>query len=187
MSDEVFKKVEDLYFLEKYSEAETLCRQHAKAGDIKCSRFMGWIYYTGKNCEIDLEKAKYWFDFAEKAGDPEAAFGNGAVLYAQENYTDAFKKFLKASDLGYTAASVRLGMMYKSGLGVSKNNDKAFELYSNASDKGNLVAARLYARMLMSGYNGFIARLQGLIKLIIVLFVSFKEAYRDAHSNRFMY
>jgi len=45
--------VEDLYFQDKYAEAHELAHRLASEGDMKSTRFLGWMYSRGHGCSQD--------------------------------------------------------------------------------------------------------------------------------------
>ena len=73
-----------------------------------------------------------------KANDPAALNQKGAMLYHQEgDYDDAFEYFTKAAELGFAEAHKSLGVMYRDGEGVEKDEEKAVHYYEKAAIGGH--------------------------------------------------
>lgn len=103
----------------------------------------------------DCEKAYKRLDFqtAMRLCQPLAEEGNAAAQarlgdmyssltskpYPPRDYTEAAKWYRKAAELGVAHAQYRLGSFYKSGIGVEKNYEKAFEWGLRAAKQGALV------------------------------------------------
>ncbi len=182
-----FKQVEDLYFNGMYEDAYTLCKNAASQGDIKCRRFLGWMNYTGNGCKKDFEVALEMFKKAADQNDAEAFFGIGSVYYAQQEYSQALANFEKASDLGFTPAMVRVGLMYVKALGCTQDLLKAKLLYKRAANKGSLAGRAAYAGFLFHGHDGMLGRLKSIPIFIFLLISTIKEANNNANSQTFMH
>lgn len=182
-----FTKVENYYFSGDYDSALSHCVKCVNSGNVKCIRFMGWFYYTGNGVDEDLAQALEWFKKAADKNDAESFFGIGAVYYRLEKFKESFKQFQKSAKLGFTPAILRLGIMSKSGHGVDKDLNAAYEYYSLASDKGNLVAKRLIVRMLFEGYKGWFGRLRAFPKFAHIIFIAGITGYRDKHDQNLMW
>ena len=61
----------------------------------------------------------------------------GDSLYLAKNYPEAEKWLHKSAKRDNTSALLRLGFMYRNGLGVLQNDTTAFELYRKAADLGD--------------------------------------------------
>ena len=73
-----------------------------------------------------------------KANDPAALNQKGAMLYHQEgDYDDAFEYFTKAAELGFAEAHKSLGVMYRDGEGVEKDEEKEVYHLEKAAICGN--------------------------------------------------
>ena len=59
-----------------------------------------------------------------------------SVPYPTRDYTEAAKWYRKAAELGLAYAQKNLGSFYKSGIGVEKNYEKAFEWGLRAANQG---------------------------------------------------
>lgn len=77
--------------------------------------------------------------FAAQAPDPEWA-AKADKLYADKKYAEAFPLYEQGAKAGDLRAHVRIGIMYRDGLGTAKNLDAAVEWFRKAATKGNASA-----------------------------------------------
>ena len=82
-------------------------------------------------------------DIAAKAGDPDALFLRGHCFYHgdegySQNLKEALQDFLAAADAGHSDAAVSAGAMLHQGVGVKRDQRRAFELYQMAGELGNV-------------------------------------------------
>jgi len=120
-----------------------------------------------------------------KQGDPNSQFELG-VMYCDGNgvaqdYNEAAKWFIKASEQGYAPAQYNLGVIYESDLGVQDYNE-AVKWYTKAAQQGYTVAqfnlggmfalgrgvvkddVEAYKWILLAGMNGYdIARVEKIL------------------------
>jgi hypothetical protein len=85
-------------------------------------------------------------------GDKEAALTVGNCYYAglkpaKQNYKEAAKFWEMASSHGEPKGTYKLAGLYRKGLGVTQDVDKAVELYKKAADLGNNDAVNDLAEM----------------------------------------
>ena len=107
---------------------------------------LGALYYTGDDGIVpqDFAKAEYWY---AKAAEPTTSFFDshynsqamtnlGYIYYYGRTNTPDFEKafycYAKAACMGHPNAMYKIGDMYKNGLFVAKNEDKAFHWYQEA-------------------------------------------------------
>lgn len=82
-------------------------------------------------------------DAAANAGDSDALFLRGHCLYHgddgyEQDFTRALENFLAAADAGHSDAAVSAGAMLHQGVGVQRDQRRAFELYQMAGELGNV-------------------------------------------------
>ncbi|HCA5038924.1 TPA: sel1 repeat family protein [Acinetobacter baumannii] len=117
--------------------ALAVIQEQAKNGDSQAQYNLGLMYKKGVNgVNIDLEKAIYWYKKAIEQGDDDAKY-NLAIIYATEgtefsNPTLAFKLLSDLSQSGHKEAINYLGILYRNGIGVKKDYNKAFNLFEKA-------------------------------------------------------
>ena len=81
-------------------------------------------------------------DRAVDAGNTDAKFVRGNSFYGgTEGYPQDFKRalddFLQAADEGHADSAVSAGAMFHNGVGVLKDQRKAFELYQLGGELGS--------------------------------------------------
>ncbi|MGP0070521.1 MAG: serine/threonine-protein kinase [Bryobacteraceae bacterium] len=136
----------------KPDEAAALLRQAADLGSASAMKELGEIYTNGEGVPKDDLTAMQWFLHAEAAGNSDAMLslagmyllGNDAVPQSDE---DAAKWFQKAADLKNPAGVYDLAKMYEEGQGVTRDMEKARQLYRQAAALGNVLAQRRLAEM----------------------------------------
>ena len=126
----------------------------AKKNDAKAQYNVGFIYANGLGVQQDVFQAHEWYEKAAKHGNGAAQY-NLASLYHFEGEKDAhaYEKakywYEKAIESGMIEAYNNLGALYLAGLGVEKNEQKAFELFQTGAKNGDsgaeVNAAILYA------------------------------------------
>ena len=185
--NDIYKKVEISYFdKQDYQQAYNLCLEGIKNNEIKCIRFMGWLYAEGHGCPKDEEKALSYFSRAAALGDGEAEYGIAKIYYERKDYLEAIVYLEKAINKGFYSASRILGMIYYYGLGIERDIDKAKELYDQAANNGNLMAELIIAKMLFHGYDGFLGRLKSIPLIFISAIKIYKEMVKNEHSQKLM-
>jgi hypothetical protein len=80
---------------------------------------------------------------AVDAGSVDAMFTRGHSYYhGTEGYPQSYQRalddFLRAADEGHADSAVSAGAMLHGGIGVSRNQEKAFELYQAAGEMGSI-------------------------------------------------
>ena len=90
-----------------------------------------------------LEEFVQLLDRSVKAGHADAQFTRGHSYYHgtegyPQNYRKALTDFLAAVEYGHADAAVSAGAMLHTGIGVSKDQREAFELYQTAGELGSL-------------------------------------------------
>ena len=67
------------------------------------------------------------------------SLSNGVTALKNGDYTSAMESFMILAESGNVIAQQNLGVMYKNGLGVKKDNYKAAYWFTRASDKDEYV------------------------------------------------
>ena len=88
----------------------------------------------------------------KKNQNPEDMMFLGGVYYEQRNFDLALKYYEMAANLDFEPAHECLGYIWYYGRTGKRDYEKAFKHFSNASNKGNLVAAYKIADMYKNGY-----------------------------------
>ena len=117
-------------------------------GNIQADCRLGDIYYKGELVGKNIDEAIKWYEKAVKQGSIEAKTKLGEIYYKlgekylslNENVAEAIRWFEKSIEQEYADAQYRLGEMYRKGIYVTKNEEKAMELYEMASKQGHIRA-----------------------------------------------
>ncbi len=67
----------------------------------------------------------------------EGGFKEGLAAAKRGDYATALKEFLPLAERGNQGAQFNLGKMYRSGLGVLKDNKEALKWYLKSAEQGN--------------------------------------------------
>mmetsp|Transcript_6989 Transcript_6989/g.20265 ORF Transcript_6989/g.20265 Transcript_6989/m.20265 type:complete len:464 (-) Transcript_6989:326-1717(-) len=131
---------------EKYRDGIELIERAADAGHGGALYYLALLHLNG-DPEIGLEQCTlqefvHRLDLAVEARDVDARFVRGNSFYhGTEGYPQDFRKalddFLKAADEGHAESAVSAGAMLHHGVGVLKDQRKAFELYQLGGELGS--------------------------------------------------
>ena len=155
--EQTFKKGEDLFNNQNYSEALPYLEEAANHNNDEAQFLLGKMYQQGLGTEIDYTKAVKWYE-KSIVNENAKALNNLGFMYMNElgvdkNYPKAKVLFEKAAEKGLGIASFNLGMLYFDGKGVAKDRIKALEYLKKAEEKGNTGAIIQMAMMYKDG-NG---------------------------------
>ena len=94
---------------------------------------LGALYYDGRGCEQDFQKAVYYYDMAATNGNRQAQENLGYCYYYGRNmpvdYEKAFHYFALGAFDGHLISLYKIGDMYLNGYYVEKNPKEAFRIY----------------------------------------------------------
>ncbi|EGB11477.1 hypothetical protein AURANDRAFT_4677, partial [Aureococcus anophagefferens] len=134
--------------LDSEKQHEEAFRYYALAADQGYTRTefnLGCCCRDGEGTEVDLGKARFWFERAAAKGH-EAATRSLANAYhlgrlgLVKSDKKAAKIWKRAVELGNVDAMNCLGLLYENGSGVKLDKKKAMKLYRAAADQGFAVA-----------------------------------------------
>ena len=137
-----------------YIQALNIFYVLAKEGDPEAQYNVGVIYANGKGVKADMTEAMEWYEKAATQGNGAAAYNLAQQYHTQENNNShalsmAVKWYEVAVEKEVPQAYNNLAAMYLRGVGVKKNQKKAFVLFSKAVKLGDPYAqiniAKLYA------------------------------------------
>ena len=131
-------------------QARVWFERASEAGDDDASLTLGLMYEKGTGVAANQERATELFQKAADRGNTDAMVRLGAKLLGGQGIkADAAKGkgwFEKAIAAGATGAKVALASIYETGTGndrepgVAKDSKKAFQLYTEAADAGDVSA-----------------------------------------------
>ena len=106
------------------------------------------------------------------------ALKTGERLFEKKHYTEAYEYLVYPGEHGYPKARFLLGEMYYNGLGVEKDNKRAFENYEQAADELN-EARYMAASMVFRGEVKDIPRGQATVMLTEAAYHGSMRAQKD--------
>ncbi|MBI5624177.1 MAG: sel1 repeat family protein [Elusimicrobia bacterium] len=143
------RRGDDLYAVERYSEAAAAWQSGAQAKLPRCLAGIGMMMDAGVVFPKDHRGGAAYHAAAYRAAfalpdDPEALFTLGTLYqHGRGVAADALTAvgyYQKASRLGLAEATYRLAGLYDDGLGVQRDRKMALRLYREAADKGEIGA-----------------------------------------------
>lgn len=168
------------------AEGEILLRALIKKGSPHAMLHLAYLYTirTKKSGSSDLSEAEHWYRMACEAGSPEAAFYLGCLHLRNQSIDHAREAFEIGAGRGYAPCLFHLGRMYRDGLGVEPQFDRAREMFERAANLDHLYAKRALGRMLLAGRFGFWGRFKGLKLVLVAAIDATKEIQKDPDSER---
>ena len=136
----------------------------AKEGNKFAQYSLANLYYFGNGVEKDLSQAFLWYQKSSSQGQPYAMYSI-AQMYskgeyvaaneetAQKYYKKALSGFLEleSKDQADENLFYKIGSMYKNGLGIATDIDKAIDYFQRSAELGNRNAKRILALEYISG------------------------------------
>jgi len=93
--------------------------------------------YIDSMAKGQFERARHFLDEQVQAGNPRAQNSLANLYYlglgGPVDFVGAAKLYHTAAAQGFGAAQLNIGHLYKQGLGVSKNAERAFGWYTHAN------------------------------------------------------
>lgn len=80
----------------------------------------------------DINMSIFWLEKAHNAGFSEGTFMLAMVYYEKKEFDTALQYLAQSSSKGHPASCFTVGVMYKEGIGVEKNYDRAFKEFQSA-------------------------------------------------------
>ena len=123
----------------------------AVLGHVISQGSLAFNYLNGEIINKDIKKSIHWFTEAANAGNNISQFMLGAIYSDDKNYTKSFEYYKLATDNGHQSAPYYLGLFYRNGTGVNRDNQKATEFFKKAYENGYVPAQVEYAYALERG------------------------------------
>lgn len=120
-------------------------------GDPDSAVQLGMLYEYGDFVEQDYNKALELYQFAIDSGRKDAYFNQGEIYRYKNMIEESVKCYNIALENNNLSAALPLGWYYEDGIGVEKDEKKAFELYKCAYEDGNPDSAFSLGRMYYLG------------------------------------
>lgn len=106
-------------------------------GDSDAMNDLGALYYDGRGCCQDYEKAVYYYKMAAKFGNRKARENLGYCCYygrsVPVDYEKAYHWFALGAFEGSIISLYKIGDMYLNGYYVDKNEAEAFSIYDRCA------------------------------------------------------
>lgn len=124
-----------------YKCAKKWLKKAAANGDQKAYYYLASMYENGLGVQQNIARAFKYYQKAAVAGDSNAQNMVGNYYYygitpIQQNYTSAKDWFEKAAEQDNLAAKNKLAGMYRLGMGVPVDTNKALDMYKHLCEKG---------------------------------------------------
>lgn len=96
------------------------------------------LYMNGTGLNKDLKKAKYYFKIlSNNYNSYIAQYNLGMIYYTEKKYLKSLKHFELSGEQDYSEALMKIGIIYRDGLGVKKNPIKTYQYFEKASKLKN--------------------------------------------------
>lgn len=146
--------------------------------------FIGSMYFNGRGTAVDRGKAVWWCERAAEIGHLPA-FVLLYKIYSMQEEWDAARNALEIAAIqGYSPALYYLGRLYRFGMGVTKDNERAHDYFKRAWARGHVFALRELAGSYMRGERGLLGIPNGLVMLARSVLLAAKIGWRDPTSER---
>jgi TPR repeat protein len=150
-------------------EAIAKLEELAAKGSALSMLYIGDSYENGRGVERNVELGDQWYRKAADRGSVEAAHRLAFAYWHRHEYGKAIEELSKLSERGFTPAMFCLGSMYYVGKGVKPSVENAMKYWKMAEARGHLLAKQRLSKLFRSGEVGFIRRITGYIKLIMLI------------------
>lgn len=110
-------------------------------------------YFYGLGVKRDVATAGDLFKLAADKGHAFAQYSYANLLFAKRDFKAALPYFKKSADGGCAVALVRLGDVYRQGLGVEVNYEKAIEVWRRAAELNETGAYYYLAQAYENGWG----------------------------------
>ena len=145
------KHLEDLYDSQKSIPA---LKMAASMESPYAINELGYYYATGEGgMSKNIEKAEELYQKAADMGLMKAWYNLGCLWFERKWYEKAANAFEKAAKDNIPEALFNLAICYQYGLGVTKNIDKAADLYVEASELGYKDAEKKVEEFFETGFK----------------------------------
>ena len=100
-------------------------------------RKLGYFYHYGIGCEIDIEKALFYYRIAYEQGDYISGYNIALILLKEEKYDECIP-YLTFGMMNNHVNSIKLlASFYLKGFGIDVNQNIAINLYSRCIELGD--------------------------------------------------
>jgi len=121
----------------EYERAVKILEPLAEKGDVTAQYNLGQCYFSGWGVQKDWKKAERWLRASAAQGHEWAKVLLGHTVDGLGKHEEAVRIYRWAAAKGLAAAQVRLGQMYRSGLGTPADLREAYRLFGLAAAQGD--------------------------------------------------
>lgn len=123
----------------------------AERGSVASMICLAEAYDKGVGGKPDLAKCEEWFRRASDSGSDYARYALGRIYLARKQNAWAYQLIHAAASNGFSPAQIRLGDMYRHGIAVKRDAQRAQELYERAAAAGNVYGKLRLSSLYMHG------------------------------------
>lgn len=138
----------------RYALAVMLLEPLVAQEDEWAIRSLAWIRLNGPEPFKDVTEAARLYGYGAARGSLESRFGLAKVSLDVGDLGDAVTRFAELSELGHVGAMYRLGVLQIRGVAGPSAVDEGVENLSRAAKRGNWLAQREVALMMLKGRFG---------------------------------
>ena len=120
-----------------YNLARMLAEQSNQQGYPRGARMLGHIYRDGLGCPQDLDKAEVYYKLAVERSDYASEVLLGNLYEDKKDYETSFIYYSLAADRGNATGMYYVAWAYRTGKGVSEDQEKAVEWFFRAIEAGH--------------------------------------------------
>ena len=124
-----------------FSDALSIWREAASAGDVEAMSWIGACYANGDGVELDDAEALKWYTQAAELGNALAQANVGAFHYmgrgTQKDANKAVEWLERASEGNDLNGLFNLAQLYTHGDGIAEDKPRAADLYRKAAELGH--------------------------------------------------
>ena len=135
----------------EYDRAVAVCKQAAGEGDAPSQTVLGEMYDSGQGVRADAERARHWWNAAAAQAFLPAQnllaskyYYGGEIFEKQaewpQDYSKAFELWKQSAYKGAASSQFMLGVMYKDGNGVERDDAEAYAWMKIALEGGYKLA-----------------------------------------------
>lgn len=126
-----------------YAEAAKWFQKSAEQGRAGAQYYLAYCYQNELGVKKDLAVAEKWYRAAAEQNNTDAQYELGNMYALGERFAangDAAKWLRLAAEKGHSKAQYSLGLLYTYGVGVTEDDEAAFQWYRKAAEQNNVYA-----------------------------------------------
>ncbi|MBY6092515.1 tetratricopeptide repeat protein [Maritimibacter alkaliphilus] len=164
---------------QSYESAAEWFALAAEQGHAAALNMLGRYRHSGLGGQQDSAEALRLLQAAATAGLPEHIFDYATALEATGNAAAAASLYRQAADAGHLEATVSLGVLFQSGIGVAQDLAMARSLFERAANQGNPRAMNNLGVMFARGEG----TTQDYARAVALFEGAADQGFKEAYSN----